>query len=71
MGVRDLVIHDVNGLLVAPGDREGLTAALGRIEREDGLAARLEAAARATAEGFAWERVRPRLEVALERWAAP
>jgi colanic acid/amylovoran biosynthesis glycosyltransferase len=69
-GVRDLVVDGVNGLLVAPGDVGALRAALARLFNERGLADRLGGAARTTAEGFAWERVRPGLEAALERWGA-
>ena len=58
----------VNGLLVPPGDEGALRAAVTRLFHERGLAARLGQAARETAEGFAWDRVRPALEDALERW---
>ena len=67
-GVRDLVTDGANGLLVPPGDVGALRGALARIFNERGLADRLGAAARATAERFAWDRVRPALEDALERW---
>jgi len=70
MGVSDLVRDGSNGLLVEPGDPAALATALTRLASEDGLAARLGGAARATAEGFAWERVRPRLEAMLERWTS-
>lgn len=70
MGVADLVRDGANGLLVAPDDVEALAAALRRVTGDAGLAARLGAAARATAEAFAWENVEPRLEAALERWGA-
>jgi len=71
MGVCDLVQDGSNGLLVPAGDPAALAAALARVAREDGLAARLSAAARAAAEDFAWERVRPRLEAVLARRARP
>jgi glycosyltransferase involved in cell wall biosynthesis len=67
-GVCDLVRDGVNGLLVPPGDEGALRTALARLAHERGLAERLGAAARETAERFAWERVRPALEEALERW---
>lgn len=67
-GVRDLVVDGVNGLLVPPGDVGALRAALTRLFHERGLADRLGQAARETAERFAWDRVRPALEEALERW---
>ena len=60
----------VNGLLVPPGDPGSLRAALARLFNERGLADRIGAAARETAERFAWDRVRPALEEALERWRA-
>jgi glycosyltransferase involved in cell wall biosynthesis len=67
-GVCDLVADGVNGLLVPPGEVGALRAALARLANERGLADRLGAAGRATAERFAWDRVRPALEEALERW---
>jgi glycosyltransferase involved in cell wall biosynthesis len=67
-GVSDLVTDGVNGLLVPPGDVGATREALGRLFNERGLAERLGAAARASAERFAWDRVRPALEEALERW---
>ena len=67
-GVRDLVVDGANGLLAPPGDVGALRAALARLFNERGLADRLGAAARETAERFAWDRVRPALEAALERW---
>ena len=68
-GVTDLVRDGVNGLLVPAGDALALRDALARLAHERGLAERLGTAARATATGFAWDRARPRLEAALERWA--
>lgn len=68
-GVVDLVRDGENGLLVPPGDPAALRAALERLRSEAGLAARLSAAGRHTAERHAWERVRPRLEDALARWS--
>lgn len=68
-GVRDLVVDGENGLLVPPGDPRALRDALARLAHERGLAERLGANARATAERFAWDRVRPRLETLLERWS--
>jgi glycosyltransferase involved in cell wall biosynthesis len=69
-GAEDLVQDGVNGLLVPPGDPLALRDALARLSHERGLAARLGAAARTTAEAYAWERVQPRLEAVLERWRA-
>jgi glycosyltransferase involved in cell wall biosynthesis len=69
MGARDLIVDGVNGLLVAPGDAGQLREALDRVARDPALAAKLGAAARRSASEYAWERVRPKLEAALERWA--
>lgn len=69
MGASDLIVDGVNGLLVAPDNAAALREALGRLGRDPALGVRLGAAARRTAEDYAWERVRPKLEAALERWA--
>ncbi len=69
-GVRGLLVDGVNGLVVPPGDPLALRDALARLDHERGLAERLGAGARRTAEAYAWERVAPRLEGALERWRA-
>jgi glycosyltransferase involved in cell wall biosynthesis len=45
--VEDIVTHEVSGLLVAPGDVDGLTDALTRVVTDSELRARLGAAARA------------------------
>lgn len=68
-GVPDLVRDGENGLLVPPDDAAAVAAALVRLRDEPGLAARLAAGARKTAEAHAWECIRPRLEAALSRWA--
>uniref|UniRef100_A0A832MMW9 Glycosyltransferase n=1 Tax=Eiseniibacteriota bacterium TaxID=2212470 RepID=A0A832MMW9_UNCEI len=67
-GVADLVRDGENGLLVPPGDVGALRAALARLAHERGLADRLAAGARRTAEAHDWARVEPRLEALLERW---
>jgi glycosyltransferase involved in cell wall biosynthesis len=69
-GVADLIEDGVHGLLVPVGDPRALRDAIARLGHERGLAERLGAAARARVEGFAWDRVEPRLESLLERWAA-
>ncbi len=70
-GVRGLLVDGVNGLMVPPGDPLALRDALARLTHERGLAERLGAGARRTAEAYAWERVAPRLEAVLERWTRP
>lgn len=53
-GIPALVDHDVNGLLVPPGDPAALAAAISRVLAEPGTAARLAAAARQTAQRYTW-----------------
>jgi glycosyltransferase involved in cell wall biosynthesis len=70
-GMAELVADGVNGLLVTPGDPRELKEAIGRIANDREFAMRIGAAARHTAESYAWERVVPRLESVLERWRIP
>ena len=60
-GVPQVIEHGVNGLLVAPGDTDGLAAALARLLSEPALRESLGAAARRTIE------TRFSLDTALER----
>jgi glycosyltransferase involved in cell wall biosynthesis len=53
-GIPTLINHDVNGLLVPPGDAAALAAAISRVLTEPGTAARLAAAARKTAQRYTW-----------------
>ena len=53
-GIPTLVDHDVNGLLVPPGDPGALAAAISRVLAEPSTAARLAAAARQTAQRYTW-----------------
>jgi 2-deoxystreptamine N-acetyl-D-glucosaminyltransferase/2-deoxystreptamine glucosyltransferase len=53
-GIPALVDHDINGLLVPPGDAAALAAAISRVLAEPGTAARLAAAARHTAQQYTW-----------------
>ncbi len=53
-GIPDLVEHDLNGLLVEPGNVTALVDALTQILTEDGLAARLGAAAHEASQSFEW-----------------
>ena len=66
----DLVVDGENGLLVPPGDLPALTAALRKLRDDPALGAALGERGRATAERFAWDAVRPRLEAVLARWSA-
>jgi glycosyltransferase involved in cell wall biosynthesis len=70
-GVLDLVREGVNGLIVPAGDPRALRDALARMSHERGLAERLGRAGRTAAEGYSWDRVEPKLDAALARWAAP
>ncbi len=49
-GIPRVIEHDVNGLLLAPGDIEGLAAAIRRLLEDPALRERLGSAARATIE---------------------
>jgi glycosyltransferase involved in cell wall biosynthesis len=53
-GIPDLVEHDLNGLLVEPGNVTALVDALTQILTEDGLAARLGASAHEASQSFEW-----------------
>ncbi|MCP5144503.1 MAG: glycosyltransferase family 4 protein [Gammaproteobacteria bacterium] len=55
-GIPEVIIDGENGLLVAPDDAAGLTAAMGKILCDDTLARKLGQAARATVkQRFSWE----------------
>jgi glycosyltransferase involved in cell wall biosynthesis len=69
-GSQDLVEHETSGLLTPPGRADALRAALDRLAADPELAVRLATAGRAVAECHGWDRVRPKLEGLLERWAA-
>jgi glycosyltransferase involved in cell wall biosynthesis len=63
-GIPEVITHEVNGLLIAPGDIDALAATLDRLLRDPPLRSRLGAAGRATvAAHFS-------LETALERLGA-
>jgi len=70
-GIPDLVVHDVNGLLVEPGDTEGLADALVRVLSDRDLAQRL--ASNAQASSGLWtvspEEFAERLRALVERIA--
>lgn len=69
-GSQELIADGENGLLVPPDRPDRLRAALERLAADPALALRLGTRARATAEAYTWERVRPRLEAVLERCAS-
>lgn len=59
-GIPSLVHHEINGLLVPPGDPAELAAALDRVLTDESLAARLRSGARAQA-GRDWNAVAARV----------
>jgi glycosyltransferase involved in cell wall biosynthesis len=64
-GVAEVVQHDVNGLLVQPGDVDGLVAAIRRFVDDGALRERLRAAAVPSVAEYAPERVFVKLEATL------
>jgi glycogen synthase len=70
-GIPALVDHDVNGLLVPPGDAAALAAAITRVLTEPGTAARLSAAARRTAGRYAWPTLARRVAMVYQEVTAP
>jgi glycosyltransferase involved in cell wall biosynthesis len=53
--MREILTHDHNALLVPTGDDDAAVDALSRVLGEPGLAERLSAAAKSTAEGLTWD----------------
>jgi len=68
-GYREVLTHEVEGLLVPPNDPGALASALRRVLTDEGLASRLAAAGRRRAETFSWEAIVPRLEAIYDRVA--
>jgi phosphatidyl-myo-inositol alpha-mannosyltransferase len=56
-GYRDVLRHNLDGLLVAPGDALALAEALRRLALDESLRARMAVAARERAARFAWPHV--------------
>jgi glycosyltransferase involved in cell wall biosynthesis len=56
-GIPEVVEHEVNGLLVPPGDPAALAAAMDRVLGDAEVAARLAAGARERAADYDWEHV--------------
>ena len=68
-GVSEVVHDGVNGLVVAPGDTEGLAEAVRRYFTDEQLRGRLRAAATPSVAEYAPERVFGELEATLRRVA--
>ena len=66
-GYSDVVEHGVDGVLIPPGDPQRLAEELQRLHVEPRRRAEMGAAARASAERFAWPRVAARVEQVYER----
>ncbi|MGH7522597.1 MAG: glycosyltransferase [Gemmatimonadales bacterium] len=66
-GVMDTITHEVNGLLVAPGDVTGLAAALTRLASDAALRTRLGAAAQNAATSYTASRVVGELTALYQR----
>jgi phosphatidylinositol alpha-mannosyltransferase len=61
-GFREVVRHEVEALLVPPGDPAALSAAVRRVLTEPGVAERLGASGRQRAERYRWEVVADDIE---------
>jgi len=66
-GIREIVVDGRNGLVVPPGDPGALAAAIRRFVEDDALQERLRAAASASVERFAPERLFAELEALLKK----
>lgn len=66
-GYREVVRHEIEGLIVPPDDAVALADAVRRVLRDPGLAAALGASGVIRAAEFDWERVVPRLESVYRR----
>jgi len=60
--IREVLHHEVDALLIAPGDPEELAAAIERLDSQPALAARLARAAFDAAPEYSWDRRAERLE---------
>ena len=60
--IREVLSHDVNALLVAPGDATALASAIGRLADDAALRTRLGEAARRAVRDYTWARRAERLE---------
>ncbi|MFM7718815.1 MAG: glycosyltransferase family 4 protein [Actinomycetota bacterium] len=66
-GYREVLRHDLDGLLVAPDDPEALARAVARVLADRDLATRLASAGPERAATFSWEAVLPRIVGIYER----
>jgi len=65
--LEEVLVHEENALLVAPGDAAALAAAIDRVTRDPALALRLARRAFTDAERFTWARRAERLDAILAR----
>ena len=63
--IREVLHHEVDALLVAPGDPAAMAAAIERLITDPALSARLAAAALAAVPAYSWDRRAERLEALL------
>jgi glycogen(starch) synthase len=70
-GIPALIDDDVNGLLVPPGDVGALATAITRLLTEPDTAARLSAAARQTAQRYAWPALARQVAAIYQRVTKP
>jgi glycosyltransferase involved in cell wall biosynthesis len=68
--IREILRHEVDALLVAPGEPEAFAAAIERLVAQPGLAARLARAAFDAALDYSWDRRAERLEQLFKDVAA-
>ena len=66
-GPGSIIRQGTNGLLVPPGDVDGLAAALSRVLSEPDLLGSMSAQAREVAEGYRWERIVDKIAGAYSR----
>ena len=68
--IREVLHHEIDALLVAPGNPEAFAGAIERLVAQPGLAARLARAAFDAAPEFSWDRRAERLERLFQEVAA-
>jgi glycosyltransferase involved in cell wall biosynthesis len=60
--IRDVLVHDVNAMLVPPGDAVALAAAVDALAGDPARAARLAQRAQSDVEQYSWDRRAERLD---------